>query len=204
MVKHSKISICIPIHNMQNADFFLRRLMQSLEIQTFRDFEIVITKEGKMAQNTNAAIKKCKGEIIKILYMDDLFYDSQALEKIVSEFEQGANWVVTGCIHVTKDGQTVNPHLAKWEGINKGINTIGSPSVMAFINAGDVFFDENLSWVLDTDLYIRLGEKWGMPNFIDEYLIGIGIGSHQMTNILSDEYKQQEYEYLQKKQGIIR
>ena len=37
-----KLSIAIPIHNMENADFFLGRLMRSLQIQTFRDFEIIL------------------------------------------------------------------------------------------------------------------------------------------------------------------
>lgn len=67
---------------MKDADFFLRRLMESLEMQTFRDFEIVITKDGRMAENTNSAIKKAKGEIIKILYMDDYLAHSDSLKNI--------------------------------------------------------------------------------------------------------------------------
>src|SRR3990167_1783291 len=109
MDKKPKISICIPTHNMDNADFFLVRLIKSLQTQTFRDFEIVITKDGAMAENTNAAIKKAKGEIIKILYMDDYLAHPDALKNIAENFKGG--WLATGCVHDFGDGVLKEPHL---------------------------------------------------------------------------------------------
>ena len=107
MDKKPKISICIPTHNMDNADFFLVRLIKSLQTQTFRDFEIVITKDGAMAENTNATIKKAKGEIIKILYMDDYLAHPDSLKNIVGNFKGG--WLATGCVHNFGDGIMKKP-----------------------------------------------------------------------------------------------
>ncbi len=194
-----KISIAIPMHNMQGADFFLRRLMQSLEVQTFRDFEIVITKEGKMAENTNAAIKKCKGEIIKILYMDDYLYGRDALKNIVLKFKGG--WLATGCVHDYGDGRGIQPHLAEYTGIANDVNTIGSPSVIAIENNEPLLFDERMSWLLDVDYYKRLHERYGEPTLLPEFDVCIGVGSHQMTNILTNQEKLQEELLIKEKYG---
>ena len=77
------ISIVIPIHNMVNKDFFLQRCLKSIEKQTFKDYEIIINEEGKFAENVNSAMKKCKGELIKFLCMDDWLAEEYSLQKIV-------------------------------------------------------------------------------------------------------------------------
>jgi hypothetical protein len=82
-----KISVCIPTHNMANKDFFLERALHSVRMQTFQDFEIVVTEHGKMAENTNFAIKKATGTLVKILYMDDWLAHPNALEEIWANFE---------------------------------------------------------------------------------------------------------------------
>lgn len=190
-----RISIAVPIHDMANGDYFLQRLKDSLYKQTFQDFELVITKEGKMAENTNAAIKQCSGDIIKILYMDDFLANPFALQHITHNFKGG--WMATGCTH-TEDGTTFfNDHVPTWnDDMESGNNTIGSPSVIAFENNDPLLFDENLSWMLDVELYGRLYKRYGLPRLINMIDIGIGIGPHQMTNILTDEEKLQEVKYL--------
>jgi len=192
-----KISIAIPTHDMKNADFFLGRLMRSLELQTFRDFEIVITKDGKMAENTNAAIKKCKGEIIKILYMDDYLGSPMALEYLVRNFKGG--WLATGCKHDAGDGVRINPHFASFDGILFRENTIGSPSVIAIENNEPLLFDENMSWLLDVEYYQRLYKRYGEPTILNSYDVVIGIGDHQMTHILTAQEKLEEHNYLNQK-----
>lgn len=189
-----RISVAIPTHAMANGEFFLKRLTDSLDAQTFRDFELVITTEGSMPVNSNSAIKKAKGEIVKVLYMDDYFYNNQALQRIVDVFDNGANWAVSGCIH--DDGTTVSrPHFPKWTPeILKGVNTIGSPSVLAFRNDNPLLFDERMSWMLDLDLYRRLYDRYGEPTVINYIDIGIGVGEHQMTNLLSLKEKIAEEE----------
>lgn len=191
-----RISICTPTHNMANKEFFLKRLQDSLEKQTFTDFEWVVTEDGRMAENTNSAIKKAKGEIVKILYMDDYLYDKNALQHIHDEFTGG--WIASGCIH--DNGQfATNPHFPKWnEDVRTGANTIGSPSVVAFDNKDPLLFDENLSWLLDCELYVRLFDRYGEPTLLNYIDVGIGIHDGQMTNILTEKEKWAEHEYIAK------
>src|ERR1700740_3538057 len=103
------ISIAIPVHNMDKKDFFLKRCLDSIRMQTYQDYEIVITEHGKMAENTNEAIKRSKGDLIKILYMDDYLAHKDSLQRIVDAFK--GNWLATGCIHDSNHGSELfNPH----------------------------------------------------------------------------------------------
>lgn len=193
-----KVSIAVPVHDMENGEQFLQRLLDSLGQQTFRDFEVVITREGKMAENTNAAIKKSKGEIIKILYMDDYLYGPEALQNIVDAFEGG--WLATGCVHTENGKDFYDAHFPTYsDDMATGNNTIGSPSVVAFANDDPLLFDETLSWMLDADLYVRLYERYGPPTLLPTLDVAIGIGPHQMTRILTDEQKLHERQYVAKK-----
>lgn len=192
-----KISVCVPAHHgMESYDFFMSRLIASLDKQTFRDFELIVTHDGKMAANSNSAIKKAKGEIIKILYMDDYLYSDAALHDIADNFTGG--WMATGCIH--DNGALSNPHYPTWnDEIRYGKNTIGSPSVIAFENNDPLLFDERLSWLLDCDLYQRLHERYGAPKLLPYMDIGIGVHEGQTTNLMSEEEKLNEFVYLQTK-----
>lgn len=181
---------------MLDGDKFLWRNINSVMEQTYTDYEIIITKAGKMAENTNAGIKKAKGDIIKILFMDDYFAHPNALQEIADNFTGG--WLATGCNH--DDGYNLfNPHMARWNDNIHAHNTIGSPSVTAFENDDPILFDETYSWVLDCDLYHRLYERYGEPTIIDDINVTIGIGRHQATQILTDEEKFAEEDRLRNK-----
>lgn len=187
----TRISVCVPVHDIPERPAFVKRFTESLANQTFADWELVITDEGKMAENSNAAIKKATGEIVKVLYMDDYLYSEHALQNIHDVFEAGAKWAVSGCVH--DDGVIHNPHYPKWgEEVMNGVNTIGSPSVLAFLNDEPLLFDERMSWMLDLDLYRRLYERYGPPCIINSIDIGIGVGKHQTTNTLTQEEKETE------------
>jgi glycosyltransferase involved in cell wall biosynthesis len=98
------ISICIPAYkNVQ----YLQRLLQSISIQTFKDFEVIITDDSPnddveqmvdkqqnlkveyhknnpaqgMPCNWNYSISKAKGEWIKIMHDDDWFSSPDSLKK---------------------------------------------------------------------------------------------------------------------------
>ena len=198
-MKNPKISIVIPISDMKDGAYFLWRAINSIMAQTFKDYEIVITKEGKMAENTNAAIKKARGELIKILYMDDYLAHGNTLQEIVDNFTPKTMWLASGCIHDAGDGVLVNPHFATWEeGVKTGGNTVGSPSVITLRNGLGMYFDERMSWLLDCEFYGRMYDKYGAPKILNSPDIVIGLGSHQMTNLLTDEEKLLEFNYLKK------
>jgi glycosyltransferase involved in cell wall biosynthesis len=107
------ISICIPAFERTP---YLKRLLDSIEIQSFRDFEIVITDDspGREVQtlaaehvlnpciryfknlqtlgspeNWNESIRKSRGPWIKIMHDDDWFRESDSL-KIFAEATQTA------------------------------------------------------------------------------------------------------------------
>lgn len=195
-----RISVCVPVHNMQDGGYFLKRLTDSLATQSFQDFELIVTEQGGMARNTNAAIKRATGDIIKILYMDDFLYHVDALWRVSEAFKGHIGWMASGCVH-TEDGKTFfDAHTASYSPNNlPGVNTIGSPSVVSFENDDPILFDENLSWLLDVELYKKLYARYGAPKIIPNFDVGIGVGPHQMTNILTAQQKQKEHDYLTKK-----
>lgn len=187
------ISICIPVYEMENKDFFLKRCLDSITNQAFKDYEIIITENGKgMASNTDEAIKKAQGGIVKILFMDDYLAHDDSLANLSARFRGG--WYVSGCDH--DDGINRGAvHFPIWniDTMNQGLNTIGSPSVLAFENNEPLLFDENMTWMLDVDLYLRLFKRYGPPTITNEVDVTIGIGKHQATSFLSDETKSKEH-----------
>lgn len=188
-----KVSIVIPIHDMKNGAFFLWRAINSIMEQTFKDYEVIITKEGKMAENTNAGIKKAKGEYIKILYMDDWLSNDEALEAMVVAMDNTKlNWMI--CSVDTNQ----SPYWT--DDIETGNNKLGSPSALMMRNEDPLLFDERLSWLLDCDLYKRMyAEKGPMVVLHGGPYVNIGVGDHQTTNILTDEEKLSEHKLMNKK-----
>lgn len=99
-----KVSICIPAYNNEAA---VRRLLESIEQQSYKDYEVIITDDSdtddirKLAEeklqvqyyknekrlgataNWNAAIAKSSGAYIKIMHHDDWFTDADSLGSFV-------------------------------------------------------------------------------------------------------------------------
>lgn len=189
---------------MQNGEFFLWRLTQSLMKQTFKDYEFVVVQQGKMAENSNAGIQKAKGELIKILYLDDYFAHDKALETIVKNFKEEDHWLATGCIHQSTEPDYYedphSPHLPSYtQDIHLGNNRIGSPSVVTLRNGDHMLFDERLSFLLDCDLYKRYYAQYGPPKLINDLNVVIGIHSGQTSATMPDKEKLSEFEYMRKK-----
>jgi hypothetical protein len=191
-----KISIVIPFHWMENWQFFLTRCLKSIENQTFKDYEIVLMKHSTMPVTSNIVIAAARGEVVKVLYMDDWLDNDNYLEVLNSTFfDETVNWLITAA--------TTNKYPAWTDDIETGNNKLGSPSALAFrnYNADNEFFDFDLSWLLDCDLYKRLEKRFGKPVILKEIEVGIGIHSGQMTHILTDEQKLKEVNYLKEKYG---
>lgn len=210
-----KLSVVIPVYPMENGEYFLRRSLFQLSLQTFKDFEVVIPENAEtpqyqhvlddfpqltfnyfinprygMAANTNAGLRAAQGELIKILYQDDCLAHERALETIIERFT--GNWLITGC------DTNPNPYLTS--NILEGNNKLGSPSVLTIKNTEDmIFFDESLKWLLDCCYYHRMHELYGEPQIISGVEVIMGTGDHQQTNILSDYLKAKEQEYLVEK-----
>ena len=194
-----KISICIPIHWMENWPVLLTRCLASIEMQSFADYEIILVKHSTMPITSNRTIESAKGELVKILYMDDYLTHRDSLKEIADNFKPEDHWLVTGCLH--DNGIDVgNYHEATWtENISTGNNGIGSPSVVTLRKEGRLLFDTTLSFLLDCDLYKRMHTKYGLPKILNTPNVTIGIHAGQTTNTMSEEDKLKEFDYLSKK-----
>ena len=218
----ARITVAIPTHDMKGKEAFLKRSLDVLKRQTYRNFDVVITDDSKdeklkkvcvgwpfkityihnperlgMAGNSNWAIRNATGELIKILYLDDFLYGDDALYQIHLNFPHEAQWLATGCTHAFNGDDFSNPRYPSWnDKIYNGNNTIGSPSVVTLRNDQPLLFDENLTWLLDCDLYMRYYEQRGAPVLLGSIGVVIQIGDHQVTSLLADEVKTKEYNYL--------
>lgn len=205
-MSNPKVSICIPFHDTPNTAFFLSRLLDSIDQQSFKDYEIVLTKQGSMPVNTNAAMGLAEGELIKIMYMDDYFAHPDALANMVKYFPKDGTWLATGCLHQRSgDGMYEDPHSPHipeyTQDIETGNNRIGSPSVIMLRNEGKLLFDESLSFLLDCDLYKRYYSTYGHPRLLNTYDVIIGIHDGQVSNTMPLSEKNGEFKYMKEKYG---
>jgi glycosyltransferase involved in cell wall biosynthesis len=217
------ISTLIPCYEMDGMGVkFLKHSLDIISRQTYKDFEVIVadnsvdeeikdlcrlypfvrhyynSKRGSSA-NLNFAIGKAKGDIIKILFQDDFLYSNEALEKIAKAFKGG--WLVTACEHST-DGYTFyRPFYPKYNPlIHLGLNTISSPSVLAFENKEPLLFDEELVWLMDCDYYKRLHKRYGEPTILNEILAVNRTGAHQVSHTIANQYiRDKEDRYIRQK-----
>lgn len=112
------VSICIPVYENYKG---LDRLLESIKIQTFLDFEVIITDDSienncheivnkyyqsnlknkityfknkinlGSPKNWNKALNLAKGKYIKLMHHDDSFANKFALEIFISEYEKNSN-----------------------------------------------------------------------------------------------------------------
>jgi hypothetical protein len=199
-MKRKKVSIIVPFHYMKDWQFFLERCMKSIEIQHFKDYEVLLLKGGNASQTQNQLMRSATGELIKILHADDYFTDPFSLERIVAEFGEFDYWMASGCLHQGTMGPVDRPHKAVYtQDIHTGNNGLGGPSVITLRNELGVFFDESLHWMYDVDLYKRLHDKYGPPKIINDYSVVIGLHSDQSTNQIPDITKLSEVQTMKKR-----
>lgn len=136
MISPPLISVCIPAY--KNV-VYLERLFQSIQSQSFRDYEVVITDDspdeavGKLVEryqsllpivyyrnytplgspaNWNAAIAHAKGKWIKLMHDDDWFADEQCLGKFAAATTQTtASFIFSGFVNVQLETGIEQPFI---------------------------------------------------------------------------------------------
>jgi len=135
-----KVSICLPTYNKQGSKHnesynnltMLLDLFESLKIQTFKDYELIISdhstddsvklicdqwekelnikyyrfeeKYGSCEANLNNAMRKASGKYIKPILQDDFFHDSVALERMVAAIEENdSGWLAAGSVCINEN-----------------------------------------------------------------------------------------------------
>ena len=207
----------------------LKRSFDQIQNQTYEDIEIVISDHsiedevkkicdeyssilnivyiknsadrGNFSSNLNNSIRNASGEIVKLLMQDDYFRETNALESTVRIFaDPSVNWAACGCYSGwnTRDYNTLIPKYDD-SSISRGVNTIGSPSVISIRNDKVQFFDEGLSWVVDLDYYKKMHSAFGEPSIIEEYSVFVQRHPNQITNTLEDRIKMMEESELRRR-----
>lgn len=225
-----KISICIPTWEQNKyGKLYLKELLNSILVQTNKNFNIIISDHsinddisnlvnsfkkklnisyirndeniGNSPSNTNNAINHADGEIIKIMFQDDFFYDKNAIDIILNEFKNNdCIWLANGCNHYYEKTKNFgNYMIPKWnDKILLGINTISSPSVISFRRNSKIFFDENLKMLMDCEFYYQMYLKFGKPKILNNCLITNRIHINQISYLYQDNIND-EINYAVKK-----
>jgi len=221
-----RISICIPTYEQQGkAKEYLTHSLDIISRQTFSDFEVIVCDDSRnrvvkkvcksfedrldikyfrnskvlgASANLNKAISLSKGELVKVLFMDDFLFHRNALKSIHENFT--GKWMVTACEH-SHDGVTFNrPFYPKYnDDIHMGYNTISSPSVLTIKRKDCLLFDESLAWLMDCDYYKRCYKEFGLPTVLNEINAVNRISPYQTTSNLSMERKSAEVGIMKQK-----
>lgn len=236
-----KFSIVIPTYEAKgNGVLLLKNCLDSINLQTFRDFEIIISDHsqnshieefvnmytssrslnithfynnrgrGNSSINMNEGIKKAKGEFIKILHFDDIFYITTALERISNILQEtNLKWGATAFNHF--DGETKvfgDIRIPSADGVRHHENTgWGCPSISFFHNDREEMnlFDENMIWINDHDMHYRLKGRYNKAAIVTTPCISVRRHSNQVSQTHSGQsIEEKEWEYFYKKHNIIK
>lgn len=159
-----------------------------------------LSDHGNGVANLNQALIRASGEIIKIMFQDDFMFDRRCLEKFDKAFQdENTEWAVCGCNH-TRDGVNFERFvIPRWnDKLLEGVNTISSPSVLAFRNENVELFDENLTMLMDVEYYYLLGQRYGMPTVIEDCLVTNRCHENQISSRYNGDLKE-EIKYCKRK-----
>lgn len=211
---HPFISICIPAYNRIT---YLERLLDSITEQTYKDFEVIVSDDSSeedvlhlcekytsrinlhyqknviplgTPENWNAAIKRAKGQWIKLMHDDDWFASKYALELFANAAKENQDsFIFCDYINIYESGKKdkiITPEkyriniLKKEPAILLAKNFIGPPSVVMHNNDGRHFYDKKLKWLVDIDMYCRRIEDNNVTH-ISKALVNVGISKSQVT-----------------------
>jgi glycosyltransferase involved in cell wall biosynthesis len=151
-----KISICIPSYNQT---IYLERLLKSIRIQHFSDYEIIVSDDSTTPAvkdlvvrydfgnrltyfknpaslgspaNWNAAIEKAGGKYVKLMHHDDTFADENSLGDMVS-FIESNDYDYIFCN--TRVENVKDPEQGRIHKIRKFTKTLKRPYLLFFGNS---------------------------------------------------------------------
>ncbi len=145
------ISICIPAYKRIS---YLRRLLDSIAIQTFTDFEVIISDDSPdetvnglvtdydtrftiryfknitplgMPANWNFVISHAQGDWIKLMHDDDWFSSSDSLQQFANKAALGPKFIF--CAYTNVFGDTGSTQVVKMQPVKKSV-IINEPLVL--------------------------------------------------------------------------
>ena len=216
-----KVSVIITTYNRSKL---LKRAIESVLSQTFKDFEMIVvdngstdnTKEiakdynvkyifqensGGAAKPKNTGIKVAQGKYIATLDDDDEWLPTK-LEKQI-ELLENSDFDVVGC-NILINGK-IKYKIPKYKNLFERMlvtDDMGTGSAIVykkkvFDEAG--LFDENLKSGQDKEMRIRLARDYKF-GFVDEYLINYYTGHDNISNVgLDISKREKDWEYIYNK-----
>jgi glycosyltransferase involved in cell wall biosynthesis len=209
-------SIAIPAYkNTQH----LTRLLKSIESQTFTDYEVIITDDtpddsveqlltqdfpGNSFQyfknqpalgtpeNWNEAIRKAKGQWIKLMHNDDWFATPESLSELqLAVFEHpGVDFFFSAYKNIQEPSMREEDvqmnSFDRWFLNVSPLHLfrkvyVGNPSCTLVKNGLNIWYNKRLKFVVDFDYYIRLINAGCRYKYIDKVLLHIGLHESQVT-----------------------
>ena len=165
------------------------------------------TKALNSSSNLNIAIKNATGEYIKVMFSDDLIISNLLLNYLFLITKLFKNkWLLLSSYDFKKYKKNskkidiLRGRKPSWN--NKlliGVNTISSPSVLLFKNNLEIYFDEKVRLLMDTEFYWRFKSLHGMPYFSSRFYVANREHDGQDQNFIDDETKIIEKNYVMKK-----
>ncbi|MRU14954.1 glycosyltransferase family 2 protein [Roseovarius sp. A21] len=224
------LSICIPTYDMGgNGAQFLEQSLTKLTHQSYQNFDVVVSDQSdgndvaqtcnafserlnikhlffsdgprQASANTNNAMRHAQGEVVKILFQDDILARHDSLELTAQAFEEDAVWVICGSAVTYDDHNAIRPMVPQMHPqIRFGKNTISSPSVLSMRRGKALEFDEHLIWLMDVEIYHRLNKTYGSPKIIPETLVLNRLHERQVSNTgVTVELRRKELSYVRQK-----
>ena len=219
------MSIVIPAFvNTESSLSRLKRLIESIQSQTFNDVEVVVADHslgdraetylrnaslrikyirnhhdlGNSSANTNLGLSIAEGELIQVMHCDDWYSSHDAISLFVQELNRlpGVHWGVFAFDHWDEESDHIyNPLIPSLD------RSLGNPSTTFFRRhcAQQVKFDNCLININDHDFHQSLLFRFGPPVIIREYCVRIGMSDANVAKKLSQKRMLQEIRYHQHK-----
>jgi len=177
------------------ADVKVRSLCEEMAAQGLRIVYTVSASPG-ISTNLNHGIGNANGGIVKILFQDDFFTTKYALSIIwLQLLFSNRSWHLSGSTHFnqidSEFSNIIRPKISNE--LLEGKNYISSPSVVSFKRESKIEFDENLTYLMDCEWYLRMSHNFGFPIFGKKVLIANrlhgGQATHWAKNQLEEESK---------------
>jgi len=160
-----------------------------------------------LSSNTNVALKNAEGLYIKVMFSDDLIISKLMLNYLflITKFVKN-NWILLSSYDFKKYKKNskkidiLRGRKPKWnDKLLIGVNTISSPSVLLFKNNLDMYFDEKVRLLMDTEFYWRFKSRYGLPYFSSRFYVANREHEGQDQNFIDDETKIKEIKYVMDK-----
>ena len=203
----NKVTVLIPVHDPDGMyENFLIEVLESIKNQDRTPDEVLLvanhlipylerlkvlmgqeiefrfqkSSATSASENINYGVEVAKGELIRLLFQDDILLGSRSLSSSLERLESGnSNWSVIGSQDWNdSSGKKLGKRYPKFsESLKSGINRIGAPSVVSFIKSKFVPMNTDLKYMFDCDWYLKMAHRNGIPVQINT--IGVGIRIHE-------------------------